>query len=86
MRTQTIRGGFGKDEESPPGQFLASVIRTMGGQANSHTAIYPADVLHSYMGLATLSLMKEPGLTELDAALNIPIAAVNHLRKLRAHR
>ncbi|GAB5588143.1 geranylgeranyl transferase type-1 subunit beta [Umbelopsis nana] len=62
MTTQTIRGGFGKDEESPP------------------------DVLHSYMGLATLSLMGEPGLTELDTALNIPIAGVQHLRNLRAHR
>ncbi|KAG2180763.1 hypothetical protein INT44_003770 [Umbelopsis vinacea] len=62
MSTQTIRGGFGKDSESPP------------------------DVLHSYMGLATLSLMKEPGLTELDTALNIPIAGVNHLRKLRGNQ
>lgn len=41
MCTQTIRGGFGKDEESSPGQFSASVIRTMGGQANSHTAHLP---------------------------------------------
>ncbi|KAH8554271.1 protein geranylgeranyltransferase-like protein type I beta subunit [Umbelopsis sp. PMI_123] len=59
MTTQTSRGGFGKDAESPP------------------------DVLHSYMGLATLSLMKEPGVTELDTALNIPIAGVKHLQKLR---
>jgi len=59
---QTSRGGFGKDQGSPP------------------------DILHSYMGLAALSIMREPGLTELDTALNLPISGVNHLCKLRGQQ
>ncbi|CAG8583138.1 10654_t:CDS:2 [Diversispora eburnea] len=41
---------------------------------------YPADVMHAYMGVAGLSLMKVPELQELDPALNISLSAKERLK------
>ena len=39
------------------------------------------DILHSYLGLAALSIMKEPGLKSLDSTLCISVAAFEHLEQ-----
>lgn len=39
------------------------------------------DVLHSYMGVAILSLLKEPGYQEVYPALNVPMSAYKHLKE-----
>ena len=36
---------------------------------------FAIDILHSYLGLATLATMREPGLKSLDSTLCISIAA-----------
>ena len=41
-----------------------------------------SDALHTYFGLCGLSLMEEPGLNVIHAALNITQRAANHLKKL----
>ena len=41
-----------------------------------------SDALHTYFGLCGLSLMEEPGLNAIHAALNITQRAANHLKKL----
>ena len=41
-----------------------------------------ADALHTYFGLCGLSLMQEPGLRTIHAALNITQRAADHLHKL----
>ena len=40
------------------------------------------DALHTYFGLCGLSLMQEPGLRDIHAALNITQRAADHLHKL----
>ena len=42
-----------------------------------------SDALHTYFGLCGLSLMEEPGLNAIHAALNITQRAANHLKKLQ---
>lgn len=37
------------------------------------------DVLHSYMGLAALSLLGEPGLQEMNTSINLPKSIVERL-------
>ncbi|KAL0091986.1 protein geranylgeranyltransferase type I beta subunit [Phycomyces blakesleeanus] len=39
------------------------------------------DVMHSYMGIAALSLLKEPGIKPIDAALNVSAELVEKLKK-----
>ena len=43
--------------------------------------LYP-DILHSYLGLAALAVMKEPGLKSLDPTLCISVSAREHLESL----
>jgi len=38
------------------------------------------DVMHSYMGLAGLSLMDEPDIRKMDVALNVSLKGVEHLK------
>ena len=38
------------------------------------------DVLHSYMGVAVLSLLNETDIQDLEPALNIPSSALKHLK------
>ena len=40
------------------------------------------DLLHSYFSLAGLAIMNEPGVSELDPALNISKRAVSYLKNL----
>ena len=42
------------------------------------------DALHTYFGLCGLSLMQEPGLSEIHAALNITQRAADHLHNLHS--
>ena len=44
--------------------------------------ICSSDALHTYFGLCGLSLMEEPGLNAIHAALNITQRAANHLKQL----
>ena len=39
-------------------------------------------MLHSYLGLAALAVMKEPGLKSLDPTLCISVSAREHLESL----
>ena len=38
--------------------------------------------MHSYLGLAALAIMKEPGLKSIDPALCISVSAREHLESL----
>ncbi|KAI9781410.1 MAG: hypothetical protein M1839_006004 [Geoglossum umbratile] len=40
---------------------------------------HPPDILHSYLGLAALSIMEEPGLLSLDPTMCITVRARNYL-------
>ncbi|MCJ1474673.1 hypothetical protein MMC13_003333 [Lambiella insularis] len=42
----------------------------------------PPDILHSYLGLAALAVIKEPGLRSIDATLCISVSAREHLEGL----
>ncbi|MCJ1439455.1 hypothetical protein MMC27_008849 [Xylographa pallens] len=42
----------------------------------------PPDILHSYLGLATLAAMKEPGLRSIDPTLCISVSAREHLESM----
>jgi len=42
----------------------------------------PPDILHSYLGLAALAVMKEPGLRSIDPTLCISVSAREHLESL----
>lgn len=70
---QTDFGGFGKAPGARPGTLLS-----MLKHARSHASI---DLMHSYMGVAALSLMGEPGIGRLDVAVNAPATAMARLKK-----
>jgi len=42
---------------------------------------YPPDIYHSYLGLATLAILKEPGLKPVDPAICISIQARQNIEK-----
>jgi len=42
---------------------------------------YPPDIYHSYLGLATLAILQEPGLERLDPAICISIQARRNIEK-----
>ena len=48
--------------------------------------IVVADILHSYMGLAALACMREPGLKSIDPALCVSVSAREHLESLAWRR
>ncbi|SAM08352.1 hypothetical protein [Absidia glauca] len=58
--------------------FLMSTQTQMGGFGKDDKS-YP-DVLHSYMGLAALSLLGEPGLQTMNTSINLPTAGVDRLK------
>jgi geranylgeranyl transferase type-1 subunit beta len=43
--------------------------------------LFIVDVLHSYMGVAILSMLKEPGIQQIEPALNVPLSAYKHLKE-----
>ncbi|CAO3626725.1 unnamed protein product [Cunninghamella blakesleeana] len=57
--------------------FLMLTQTKMGGFGKDDKS-YP-DVLHSYMGLAALSLLGEPGLQEMNTSINLPKSIVEQL-------
>jgi len=59
--------------------FLVSTQTKYGG-FSKYPGNFP-DVMHSYMGLASLSLMDEPGICKMDVALNISKKGLEHLKK-----
>ena len=64
-QTQHRIGGFGKAPGDPPGPFpQIMALRKL---------IMLIDIYHSYLGLATLAIMKEPGIKPLDSALCVSI-------------
>ena len=40
------------------------------------------DILHSYLGLAALSIINEPGLKKIDSALCISVDAKEHIMRM----
>ena len=44
----------------------------------------PPDALHAYFGVCGLSLLAEPGVKQMDAALNVSRDASSHLTDLHA--
>ncbi|KAG1180604.1 hypothetical protein G6F70_000560 [Rhizopus microsporus] len=60
-------------------EFLLQSESRIGGFAKDPES-FP-DLLHSYMGVATLSLMNEPNVQPIHAALNMPLSAYKHLKE-----
>ncbi|CAO3595756.1 unnamed protein product [Absidia cylindrospora] len=58
--------------------FLMSTQTKMGGFGKDDKS-YP-DVLHSYMGVAILSLLGEPGLQPMNTSINLPTTGVDRLK------
>ncbi|RCI03889.1 Geranylgeranyl transferase type-1 subunit beta [Rhizopus stolonifer] len=57
--------------------FLLDCQPKMGGFGKDPES-FP-DALHSYMGVAALSLMGEPGIEPIEPSLNVPLSAYKHL-------
>jgi geranylgeranyl transferase type-1 subunit beta len=74
-QTQHRIGGFGKAPGDPPGLSPPMMPR-------SKLMILP-DIYHSYLGLATLAIMKEPGIKPLDSALCVSLQQKQIINKLR---
>ncbi|KAI9342936.1 geranylgeranyltransferase type I beta-subunit-like protein [Obelidium mucronatum] len=73
-----ILGGFQYVDSAANRKFLETTISERGG-FSKHADATP-DPLHSYMGLAGLSIAQEPGLQPLYPPLNITLRALNHLK------
>ncbi|RUS20246.1 geranylgeranyl transferase type-1 subunit beta-like protein [Endogone sp. FLAS-F59071] len=58
--------------------FLMSTQTTYGGFAKYPDN--PPDVLHSYMAIASLSMMGEPGFLGLDPMVNVSTRVIEHLK------
>lgn len=74
-QTQHRIGGFGKCPGDPPGLPLSG-FPTL-------SVLTIIDIYHSYLALAILATMNEPGLKPLDAALCISIQQKEKLEQLR---
>lgn len=59
-------------------QFIVDCCKSM----ITYSTVSFSDALHTYFGLCGMSLMQEPGLNSIHAALNITQRAANHLNKL----
>ncbi|KAJ3073743.1 Geranylgeranyl transferase type-1 subunit beta [Podochytrium sp. JEL0797] len=73
-----ILGAFQHTDAAANRKFLETTISDRGG-FSKHTDCNP-DPLHSYMGLAGLSIAQEPGLLPLVPQLNITARANDHLK------
>ncbi|KAI8059745.1 geranylgeranyltransferase type I beta-subunit-like protein [Thamnidium elegans] len=74
-----IMGHFDLVNHEEMRAFLTKCQPKMGGFGKDPESY--SDLLHSYMGVAVLSLMKEPGIQEIDPALNVPLSAYKHLKE-----
>lgn len=70
-KTQHMIGGFGKLPGDLPGVFSSLLCYSCSFSRNK----YHIDILHSYLGLATLATMREPDLRSLDPTLCISVSA-----------
>ncbi|KAJ3298935.1 Geranylgeranyl transferase type-1 subunit beta [Rhizoclosmatium sp. JEL0117] len=73
-----ILGAYQFSDSQANRKFLETTVSSRGG-FSKHADANP-DPLHSYMGLAGLSIAKEPGLEPLWPQLNITLRALNHLK------
>ncbi|KAG1456802.1 hypothetical protein G6F56_006751 [Rhizopus delemar] len=60
-------------------EFLMTSEHKIGGFGKDPESL--PDLLHSYMGVATLSLLNEPNIQPMHAALNVPLSAHKHLKE-----
>ncbi|CCU78869.1 putative geranylgeranyltransferase type I beta subunit [Blumeria hordei DH14] len=72
-QTQHQIGGFSKMPGDPPGMNLLI----------SYLLLKKVDIYHSYLGLAALALMREPGLKALDPALCVSLDHRSRILQLR---
>ncbi|KAI9485896.1 MAG: geranylgeranyl transferase type-1 subunit beta-like protein [Benjaminiella poitrasii] len=72
-----ILDSFNMIEHNKLKEFLIECQFKLGGFGKDPDS-YP-DLLHSYMGVAVLSLMEEPEVKPLNSALNVSMDAYNHL-------
>lgn len=80
--TLRILDSFQFVDTSANRKWLLSVQDNVVGGFGKWTTTNP-DPLHSYMGLASLSMMGEPDLKSIFVPLNISSNAVEHLHKLQ---
>ncbi|KAJ3015671.1 UNVERIFIED_CONTAM: Geranylgeranyl transferase type-1 subunit beta [Siphonaria sp. JEL0065] len=73
-----ILGGFKFVDAAANRKFLETTVSARGG-FSKHADATP-DPLHSYMGLAGLSIAHEPGLQPIFPQLNITRRALDHLK------
>ncbi|KAG0166753.1 Geranylgeranyl transferase type-1 subunit beta [Apophysomyces sp. BC1015] len=59
-------------------EFLMTTQTKIGGFGKDAES-FP-DVMHSYMGIAALSLMEEPGICAIDSTLNAPVTVIERLK------
>lgn len=62
-------------------KFLFSTQDQRRGGFSKHADSDP-DILHTYFGIAALSIFNEPDLSPICPALNLPKIAVEHLSRL----
>jgi geranylgeranyl transferase type-1 subunit beta len=75
-QTQHRIGGFGKAPGNPPGSISSTAI--------IYCELIPLlDIYHSYLGLAALAIMKEPGLKPFDSALCVGAQQKEIIERLR---
>lgn len=78
-----LLGAFSCVDFSSNRDYLISTQATVTGGFSKWPGNHP-DALHTYFGLCGLSLMREPGLRAIHAALNITQRAAQHLHKLHS--
>ena len=89
METQdAIVGGFSKWPQNTPGKHHNKGPGSLSSICNevclrlikTPYLIYHLDPLHAYFGICGLSLMGEPNVSKMNAALNMSLQANEHLK------
>jgi geranylgeranyl transferase type-1 subunit beta len=76
-----IIGGFGKGPGEVPGE-LAPDLAKLVFEGSRLTERPILDLLHSYLGLATLAIYNEPGLKAFDPTFCMSAEAVERMKTL----
>ncbi|KAI6206533.1 hypothetical protein M3Y94_00923000 [Aphelenchoides besseyi] len=63
-------------------EFLLSTQNTKNGGFSKHSETRHPDILHTYFGIAALSVFNEPNFAPIFPALNLPMSAYEHLQRL----
>ncbi|XP_002732865.1 geranylgeranyl transferase type-1 subunit beta-like [Saccoglossus kowalevskii] len=79
--TLKLLGAFEQIDYSSNRNYILSTQDNVTGGFSKWPDCHP-DALHSYFGVCGLSLMKEPGLNPIHAAVNITQRASSHLSKI----